>query len=154
MPRARFVVVALSAAVAVVVASVLWLRPTGAEAGSEDDGEDDREAVIGLDSAEFPETGDTMAAVREDLPDGRWVRAAEHESERRAKRPAPTLPARERGEVGEHLDPDALYPVSFSSGGGVVDVGEFEDPESDAPTAPPRGGASDVGDYLDPEEGP
>ena len=151
MPRASFVVVALSTTVAVVVASVSWLRPTGTETGF--DGEDAWEAVIVLDSVEVAGTRDTTSAAHEGSRDGRAVRRAEPESERRAKRPAVTWPAREHAEVGEYLDPDALYPVS-SYGGSVVDVGEFHDPERDVPTAPPHEGVSDVGEYLEPEERP
>ena len=151
MPRASLVVVALSATVAVVVASVSLLRPTGTETGS--DGEDAREAVIVLDSVKVPEPREIILAAHEDSRDGRAFRRAEPESERRAKRPTVTWPAREHDDVGEYLDPDALYPVS-PYGGSVVDVGEFQDPERDVPTAPPHEGISDVGEYLDPEEGP
>ena len=152
MPRARFVGMALSSTVAVVVASILLLRPTGAETGS-DYGEGDGDAVVVLDSAKIPEPRDTILVVHEDSSDVRAVRRSGPESERLTQGPAATLPVRERGDVGEHLDPDALYLVS-SSGGNVVDVGEIEDPEHDVPTAPPYEGVSDIGDYLEPEESP
>ena len=144
MPRASFVVVALSTTVAVVVASVLMLRPTGTETGS--DGEDAREAVIVLDSVEAAGTRDTMSVVQEDLPESGAVRRTVPESEGRGEKPAATLPVREQGDVGEYLDPDALYPVSS--------YGEFQDPDRDVPTAPPHEGVSDVGEYLEPEERP
>ncbi len=151
MPRASFVVAALSTTVAVVVASVSLPRPTGAEAGY--DGEGAREAVIALDSVKVREPRETISAAHGDSRDGRAVRRAEPESEGRVKRPAATWPAREHDDVGEYLDPDALYPVS-SHGGSVVDVGEFQDPDRDVPTAPPHEGISYVGEHLEPEEGP
>ena len=151
MPRASFVVVALSTTVAVVVASVSMLRPTGTETGSV--GEDAREGMIVLHSVKVPEPRETISAPHEGSRDDRAVRRAGPESERRAKRPVATLPVREHDDVGDDLDPDVLYPVS-QYGGSVVDVGEFQDPERDVPTAPPYEGVSDVGEYLEPEERP
>ena len=134
---------ALSAAA--VVASVLLLRPTGAEVESEDD----IEAAIMSDSVDFAEIQD--GAVRLVARHDYLIRHAAQPPEPRAERLKRRV-SRENADAGEYLDPDAL-PVSFS-GGSVFDIGEFLDPERDIPPPVPADGVADVGDYLAPEQGP
>ena len=151
MPRARFVVPALSGAALVVFASVLALWPTETEVGSDGDGEGDREEVMVLHSADFVEMRGATLADRGDFRAGPAVPRAKTEFPDRAKQQASPWPVPEPGE--EYIDPLADHPVS-PPGRGVSNVGEFQDPDRDVPTSPPYDGISDIGDYLEPEEGP
>ena len=144
MSGSRLVVMALSAATAVaVVASVLLLRPTGAEVESDDD----VEAAIMSDSADFPEIRDgTVRLVAwHDYLIGHAVQTPKPRTERPA--------SHEYAGADEYLDPDALYPASPTFGG-VIDAGEFLDPDEDIAPPPPAEGGLEVGAYLAPEKGP
>ena len=153
MARPRFVVAALSATAVAVVASILLLRPTGAEIGFAGEGESGRDAAIALDSVGLLEIHNAILAADGDFREGRADRRVDPLSERRAKRSVSYPPVGERGDVGGYLDPDA-YPVSPVGGGVSDDFGEFQDPAYDLPSPQPYGGTLDIGDYLAPEEGP
>ena len=150
MARPRFVVSALSA-VAAVVASALLVWSPETEIGFDGDGGSHREAAVVPDAVQPLDIRDVTSAAPVDARDDRAVRPAAPPSEWRAKRAASLLPVRERGDVGDYVDPHA-YPVSSFGSGVADDVGEFQDPDYDLP--PPSGGTLDIGDYLAPEEGP
>ena len=151
MPRPKFVVPALSAAGVVAFALLLWSPEVGI--GFDGDGGSHREAAVVLDSVQRLDIRDVTSATPIDVRDDRAVRRAAPPSEWRAKRAASLLPVRERGDVGDYVDPD-VYPVSSFGSGVAGDVGEFQDPDYDLPPPSPYGGTSDIGDYLAPEEGP
>ena len=151
MARPRFVVSALSAVAVVASALLVWSPET--EIGFDGDGGTDRDAPVVPDSAQRLDIRDVTSATPIDVRDDRAVRRAAPPSEWRAKRAASLLPVRERGDVGDYVDPDA-YPVSSFGRGVADDVGEFQDPDYDLPPPSPYGGTLDIGDYLAPEEGP
>ena len=151
MARPRFVVSALSAVAVVASALLVWSPET--EIGFDGERGSDREAAVVPDPVQRIDIRDVTSATPVDARDDRAVRRAAPPSEWRAKRPASLLPVRERGDVGDYVDPDA-YPVSSFGSGVADDVGEFQDPDYDLPPPSPYGGTLDIGDYLAPEEGP
>lgn len=152
MARPTFVLLALSLLAGGALVSAFLLLPSGSGIGVDVERERDREAsAIDFGPMRPHVVGRESLFDRGDARGDRGAGRMNPQSAPRTASPIlPVQPDRALGDVGEHLDPDALYPV-WASSGIVSDVGNFEDTDYDL-LASIEDGAAYIGEYIEPEE--